>query len=170
MPLICGAASWRLYACIRCSQQICILISFCTFSSCGQCTVLQRLHGSLCVATCLKPQPVPCVLGAGTALVLALHQAMSAARPLSTCAALQAYELLRIDMPAQEAELAAAALPGLLDVARTQWTRRNEDNTDVRYYPACTAALLDAPWQPVRVLRSSQCLAVWKILGMLEHT
>ena len=111
-----------------------------------------------------------CGVCLGTALVLALHQAMSAARPLSTCTVLQAYELLRIDMHGQEAELAAAALPGLLDAAQFHWTRRNENNKAVRCYLACTAALLDATWQPVRVLRSSQCLAEWEGLGMLEHT
>ena len=34
---------------------------------------------------------------------------------------MQAYELLCLDMPAEQAALAAAAPPGLLDAARARW-------------------------------------------------
>ena len=36
----------------------------------------------------------------------------------------QAYELLCLDMPAEQAALAAAAPPGLLDAARARWAER----------------------------------------------
>ena len=139
--LICGAASWRLCACVLWSPRILMSLPFRTFSRCKQCTVPQRLHFILCVANCLEPQPVPPEAAAGTALGLAPHQRRSAGSSLSACPVVQAYELLRIDMPAQEAELAAAALPGLLDAARWQWACRDEDNNIVRHHPACTAAL-----------------------------
>ncbi|KAK9831465.1 hypothetical protein WJX81_008090 [Elliptochloris bilobata] len=39
----------------------------------------------------------------------------------------QAYELLRLDMPAAEAALAAAAPPGLLDAARVKWAMQAQE-------------------------------------------
>ena len=39
---------------------------------------------------------------------------------------MQAYELLRVDLPAEEAMLAAAAPPGLLEHARLRWAQRHK--------------------------------------------
>ena len=46
--------------------------------------------------------------------------------------ALQAYNLLCIEMPGEEAGLAAAVPPGLLDVARAHWAHRLEAEQKVR--------------------------------------
>ena len=54
--------------------------------------------------------PSACGCGAGTAWSLTLRS-------------LQAYELQRLDMPAEQAVLAAAAPPGLLDAARATWAQ-----------------------------------------------
>ena len=45
---------------------------------------------------------------------------------------MQAFELLRVDLPAEEAMLAAAAPPGLLEHARLQWAQRRKQ-ADVRH-------------------------------------
>ena len=50
----------------------------------------------------------------------------------SCCRVAQAYELLRIDVPAEQVQLAAAAPPGLLDAARARWARREETEPEVR--------------------------------------
>ena len=39
---------------------------------------------------------------------------------------MQAYELLRVDLPAEEAMLAAAAPPGLLEHAHLRWEQRHK--------------------------------------------
>ncbi|KAK9831432.1 hypothetical protein WJX81_004289 [Elliptochloris bilobata] len=46
----------------------------------------------------------------------------------------QAYELLRLDVPADEAVLAAAAPPGLLNAARANWAKLAQDVTTSHFH------------------------------------
>ena len=72
----------------------------------------------------------------------------------SCCHVAQAYKLLRIDMPAEEVQLAAAAPPGLLDAARARWAQRGETEPEVRaafhalqHFPCQTPGYAKCPVQ-----------------------
>lgn len=86
---------------------------------------------------------------------------------------LQAYNLLCIDMPGEEAGLAAAVPPGLLDVARARWAHSIETEQRVRCNLLCIKITVACQNRPTHCNTMRRGVLLWGtatfLLDVLGH-